>query len=163
MERMPWLERLTEDQMNQLYVVDPHALDEMRDALGLYIETDECVCTTEACPPGCKQCMYCIANTALRTLEDGMFTPKFSPGEVVVTPGALEAFHNSGDRIVPYLLRHVRGDWGEVCAEDARENEFSLKHGLRLWSSYTLSDGTKIIVITEADRSSTCFLTPEEY
>ena len=88
---------------------------------------------------------------------------KFSPGQVVVTPGFLEAIHNTGDRIVPYLLRHVQGDWGELDAHDVRENEFSLQRGLRLLSAYRLSDNTKFWVITEADRSATTFLLPEEY
>ena len=61
------------------------------------------------------------------------------------------------------LARHLSGDWGEVCAEDAKENEFSLQHGFRLLSAYRLSDGTKIWIITEADRSATTFLLPEEY
>jgi hypothetical protein len=62
------------------------------------------------------------------------------------------------------VRRHASGDWGEVPREDARENERSLKHGWRLLSSYPLGeDGSKVWVITEADRSSTCLLLPEEY
>jgi hypothetical protein len=56
-----------------------------------------------------------------------------------------------------------RGDWGDLHAADRAENEHSLKHGFRLLSAYTLRDGTRIWVITEADRSSTCILLPEEY
>ena len=48
-------------------------------------------------------------------------------------------------------------------AEDAQENELSLKHGWRLVSAYTLKSGIKVWVITESDRSSTCILVPEEY
>jgi hypothetical protein len=54
-------------------------------------------------------------------------------------------------------------DWGEVDAHDKAENEYSLQHGFRLLSTYRLADGTKIWVITEADRSSTTILLPEEY
>jgi hypothetical protein len=60
---------------------------------------------------------------------------KFSPGTVVTTPGCLEAFHRTGDRIIPLLVRHLRGDWGEVDTHDRQENEFSLKNGLRLLSA----------------------------
>jgi hypothetical protein len=62
-----------------------------------------------------------------------------------------------------YVVRHVAGDWGEVDAHDSRENELSLKEGFRLMSVYTLPNGVEIWVITEADRSSTCLLLPEEY
>lgn len=88
---------------------------------------------------------------------------KFRLGMVVITPGALMAFHSSMDRLVPFLIRHVSGDWGEVDAEDRRVNEESLRTGRRLLSAYTLSDGTKIWLITEADRQSTTVLLPEEY
>ncbi len=88
---------------------------------------------------------------------------KFSLGQVVVTPGFLEAMHNTGDKIVPYLLRHVQGDWGELDEHDRKENERSLRNGFRLLSAYRLSDDTKFWVITEADRSATTFLLPEEY
>lgn len=88
---------------------------------------------------------------------------RFNPGQVVATPGAHAAFKASGESLFDYLTRHLSGDWGDVDAEDARENELSLKHGWRLLSAYTLKSVTKIWVITEADRSSTCLLLPEEY
>jgi hypothetical protein len=61
------------------------------------------------------------------------------------------------------LRRHARGDWGEVCAEDKAENELSLKEGFRLLSSYSDRNGTKFWIITEADRSATTVLLPEDY
>lgn len=89
---------------------------------------------------------------------------RFNPGQVVATPGALAALEASGDSLLSYLQRHLSGDWGDVAPEDARdENELSLKNDWRLLSAYTLKSGTKIWVITEADRSSTCLLLPEEY
>ena len=62
-----------------------------------------------------------------------------------------------------FLARHVRGDWGEVPPEDIEENEFSLKNGFRLLSAYRTNAGDRIWIITEANRSSTCVLLPEEY
>jgi hypothetical protein len=62
-----------------------------------------------------------------------------------------------------YLVRHIAGDWGDVDAHDRRENELSLVHGFRLLSAYTLNSGTKIWIITEADRSVTTVLLPKEY
>lgn len=78
-------------------------------------------------------------------------------------PGALAALQESGEEATPYLRRHNGGDWGELDGQDRRENQASLQHGFRLLSSYTLRSGTKIWIITEADRSSTTILLPEEY
>jgi hypothetical protein len=88
---------------------------------------------------------------------------KFHPGHIVATPGALDALSASGEDVLDYLERHLAGDWGDISPEDIRENELSLQHGWRLLSVYTLSDGTRIWIITEADRSSTCILLPSEY
>lgn len=89
--------------------------------------------------------------------------PLFNLGQVVATPGALEALQQAGDNAAQFLRRHVTGDWGQVSAEDAAENDFSVQNGYRILSVYRLSDGTKIWIITEADRSSTTILLPEEY
>ena len=59
--------------------------------------------------------------------------------------------------------RHIVGDWGECCEEDKQANEDALAQGERLLSVYRTSKDEKIWVITEADRSSTCVLLPEEY
>jgi len=88
---------------------------------------------------------------------------KFQPGRIVATPGALAALEASGDDPMAYLVRHIAGDWGDVDEDDRRENELSLQHGFRLLSAYTLNSGTKIWIITEADRSVTTVLLPEEY
>jgi hypothetical protein len=88
---------------------------------------------------------------------------RFSPGSVVATPGALEALRASGDDPLAYLVRHIAGDWGELDEHDRRENELSLEHGWRILSTYRLSNGGRIWIITEADRSVTTVLLPEEY
>ena len=87
----------------------------------------------------------------------------FRLGQVVATPGALEALEAAGQRPEEFLSRHVTGDWGEVPPEDAQENELSVKQGFRILSAYTLSTSVKIWIITEADRSATTLLLPEEY
>jgi len=92
-----------------------------------------------------------------------MRLPLFMPGFTVATPGALEAFVATNDNIADYLTRHLSGDWGDLGDEDKAENEYSLRHGQRLLSAYHLSDGTKIWIITEWDRSATTVLLPEEY
>jgi hypothetical protein len=92
-----------------------------------------------------------------------MPVPKFPLGQVVSTPGALKALNETGQSPMTFLDRHVSGDWGDLDAEDRQENELSLIEGCRILSAYHLADGTKIWIITEADRSSTCVLLPDEY
>ena len=81
----------------------------------------------------------------------------FPLGQVVATPGALSAFADAEEPC------HARSDWGEVCSEDAEANDEAREKGERLLSSYLLRDRTKVWIITEADRSSTCILLPEDY
>ena len=61
------------------------------------------------------------------------------------------------------LGRHMDGDWGEICQEDEGINEEALIVGNRVMSVYSHVDNTKVWVITEADRSATTVLFPEEY
>jgi hypothetical protein len=88
---------------------------------------------------------------------------RFPIGQLVATPGALEAFRRAGDSPFIYLRRHLHGDWGDLDAGDKAANNQALVDGIRLLSAYHLRDGTKIWLITEADRSATTFLLPEEY
>ena len=92
-----------------------------------------------------------------------MSAARFSPGQLVATPGALAAFEASGESPLTFLQRHLAGDWGELDENDVRENELSLQHGWRILSSYRLRTGVKFWVLTEGDRSATTFLLPAEY
>jgi len=87
----------------------------------------------------------------------------FSLGRTVATPGALKALEHAGETPLPYLARHAAGDWGELDEDDKAENESAVDDGLRILSAYRLADHTRIWVITEADRSVTTILLPEEY
>ena len=89
--------------------------------------------------------------------------PKFLLAQIVATPGALAALAEAGHAPLEFISQHVAGDWGELDEQNRRENELSVKEGFRILSAYTLSDGTKIWIITEADRSATTILLPEEY
>lgn len=84
-------------------------------------------------------------------------------GQVVATPGALEALERYHSNVHSLLQRHSKGDWGDVCDEDASANDQALKHGGRVLSSYQLSPECKIWIITEWDGSTTTILLPEEY
>ncbi len=83
-------------------------------------------------------------------------------GRVLVTPGALETLGKGQGPPFDYLARHATGDWGELCAFDRHQNEVALRNGYRVLSSYSLG-GVRLWVITEADRSVTTILLPEEY
>jgi hypothetical protein len=97
--------------------------------------------------------------TTMTTLERGLF----SPGQVVSTPGALDAISKAEQRPNEFLSRHLNGDWGELCEEDKQANQEALEQGLRLLSAYRTADGTRIWIITECDRSATTLLLPSEY
>ncbi len=89
--------------------------------------------------------------------------PEFPLGRIVATPGALRALEETNQIPFEFLARHQAGDWGDLCEADKRENEFSIQNGLRILSAYRTRNNTKIWVITEADRSVTTLLLPEEY
>ncbi|RIJ09982.1 hypothetical protein DXT77_14665 [Pseudomonas sp. 91RF] len=89
--------------------------------------------------------------------------PMSELGALVITCGAdalmraeqLDPFH--------YFGRHMQGDWGDLCLEDCKLNEDALINGDRLMSVYNINAEQKIWIITEADRSVTTILLPEEY
>jgi hypothetical protein len=85
----------------------------------------------------------------------------FPLGRLLITPGALNLLTH--DETFRALDRHSRGDWGECCPHDAAENDFALDKYLRLFSVYRSEAGTKFWIITEADRSATTILLPDEY
>ena len=95
--------------------------------------------------------------------------PLFRLGQVLSTPGALEALEKAQQAPWEFLSRHVQGDWGVVGKEDAEANHQALKDGSRLLSAYILKDGkTKIWIITEAEddngnRAATTLLLPADY
>jgi hypothetical protein len=92
-----------------------------------------------------------------------MAKPLFSLGALVSTPAALQALERTGEDARTFIRRHITGDWGDLPEADKQENDVSLDVPLRILSAYTLKDQTKIWIITEADRSSTCILLPDDY
>jgi hypothetical protein len=129
-----------------------------------------------------------IGTTSDATPAFSASTPCFALGELYYTPGAQDVLLRYHISPFELLTRHVSGDWGELCSEDAEANEEALTSGARLMSSYTLSspsgdsngdgdnavDGNantddrtlkpvKVWLITEADRSVTTLLLPDEY
>ena len=90
-----------------------------------------------------------------------MNAAKFRTGQIVSTPNALD--HLTQDDILSGLSRHITGDWGDLDADDRKENNQALERGTRLLSAYQAGNGVKFWIITEADRSVTTVLLPEDY
>jgi hypothetical protein len=89
--------------------------------------------------------------------------PAFELGQIVATPGALAALKKAGQQPGEFLTRHVNREWGDLDEDDRKENEYGLEHGFRLLSAYKTNAGDRLWIITEADRSVTTLLLPEEY
>ena len=86
---------------------------------------------------------------------------KFKAGRLVATRGVLESV--PADELVYAMQRHLHGDWGEVSSADWDANDAALKKKGRLHSAYFAENGQKFWIITEADRSATTVLLPDEY
>jgi hypothetical protein len=94
------------------------------------------------------------------TPGDGIVAGRFSLGQLVITRAA--AGRLTPEEIADGISRHARGDWGDLTKEDAAENELALREGFRLPSAYGRGD-RRYWIITEADRSATTVLLPEDY
>jgi hypothetical protein len=99
-------------------------------------------------------------SSSRRALQPAL--PLFRLGQIVATRGVLTHLEHHGIATDQYLKRHMCGDWGMVPPEDARANCLAVQHGTRILSTYDIG-GRRVWVITEADRSVTTLLFPEEY
>jgi len=102
-------------------------------------------------------------TTTADTTETTRSAARFPLGRTFITPAAQDAIREAGQLPLEFLLRHQSGDWGDLCDEDKRENEFSVTRALRILSKYHTAEGTPLYIITEADRSATTILLPTEY
>lgn len=91
-----------------------------------------------------------------------MKRPLFDLGRIVATPGALRLFEEKGADPLLFLSRHITGDWSEMSEDDQEANRHGVLEGSRVFSAYSVC-GVKVWIITEADRSATTFLLPDEY
>jgi hypothetical protein len=103
-----------------------------------------------------------INSTATTSVPEKRKSPLFALGAIVATPAVLEHFDKHAINAQEYLDRHIRGDWGDVPAEDADENQRSIERGFRVLSAYEIA-GERVWIITEADRSVSTLLFPREY
>ena len=90
-------------------------------------------------------------------------TTRFPLGRILATPGALRVMQEAGESPLRLLKRHAHGDWGDLHEDDQRANELAIRRGMRVLSAYVLTTDERVWVITEADRSATTILLPEEY
>ena len=86
---------------------------------------------------------------------------KFWPGNLYVTAAADRGLVR--EDVLAALERHQTSDWGDLCADDKELNEKALEDGGRLFSEYHDRKGVKFWIITEADRSATTVLLPDDY
>jgi len=87
----------------------------------------------------------------------------FKLGTVLLTPGARDALAESEESPWSFLVRHLAGDWGELSVADRRLNDQAIEDGSRILSAYCTAKNQKLWVITEADRTATTILLPDEY
>jgi len=88
---------------------------------------------------------------------------RFPTGTIIATQRAGDALVQAGIAGLQLVDRHVRGDWGDISPEGREENDRARRGAGRIISSYTLSTGVRLWVLTEGDRSATTILLPEEY
>ncbi len=91
---------------------------------------------------------------------DRVVGARFPLGRLVITANA--AARLTADEVADGIARHARGDWGDLAPEDAAENDLALREGRRLLSAYGRGD-RRFWIITEADRSVTTVLLPDDY
>jgi hypothetical protein len=87
----------------------------------------------------------------------------FPFGHVVTSPGALAALQDAGQSALEFLERHGAGDWGEVGDDQREHNDRGLQRGLRLHSIYRTRRDAEVWCITEAGRTVTLLVLPDEY
>ena len=87
----------------------------------------------------------------------------FPLGKRAITQRAMEVLQQFNISPEAYFARHQMGDWGDLEDEDRKSNEVAINLGERIFSAYTIPNGPNIWVITEADRSATTVLLPDEY
>lgn len=107
---------------------------------------------------------FTTTETPMLPSLDNLKRLKFHLGQTTATPGAIEALQEEGMNPWALLTRHATGDWGDLDDHDKQANEKAIAEGNRIFSAYVLPNTQeKLWVITEADRSSTTILLPDEY
>lgn len=106
--------------------------------------------------------MTATSRTATPNFALWQRPPLFNLGEIYATPGSMAFLQEQALTPHEFLHRHHTGDWGDLDPEDIEANRAALHYGSRLLSCYEIGN-QKLWIITEADRSITTVLLPEEY
>jgi len=138
---------------------DQETSRELGQALADWLERDGCW-PARCCRTVVRACLEQVLGRKLNVPLPKLPT-LFELGETVITANA-HAVLTSAD-VQAALDRHQRGDWGELEPADRVANERALINGSRILSAYISGHGVKFWLITEADRSSTTVLLPEDY
>jgi hypothetical protein len=112
-------------------------------------------------PPGGDGAPLCLNDAKPPSFARHRPAVSFPLGQTVITPNAAASVEH--DDVLAALRRHASGDWGELGAEDRAANDRALVEGTRLLSAYRSRSGIRFWIITEADRSVTTILLPEDY
>lgn len=91
-----------------------------------------------------------------------IISPRFTIGWMIVTPEALFALLEAQEDPKTFLYRHMKGDWGDIGPDGWADNEYALRHGEQLFSTYHTQHGRKLCVVTEASRYAATILVPHE-
>jgi hypothetical protein len=145
---------LDKQQEQMLYRYEKAASDE-RNAIIKHVDSFLSTCNQD------QKTFWLKFRRKLEKLNES--TILFPLGNVYMTPGAQEALEESNELPINFLKMHQTGNWGIVGKEDWQENDFSVKNGYRILSAYKTAQGVKLWLITEADRSATTILLPEDY
>jgi len=88
---------------------------------------------------------------------------RFPLGDLYITTGIVDLIERQGLDIVPLLIRHQMGDWGDMDSHDRAHMDHALLTGGRLLSEYRVAETDKVWIITESSRTETTVLLPDEY
>lgn len=86
--------------------------------------------------------------------------PAALAGEIIITPTVARLMVQGSLDPVPYLRRHLAGDWGELIEADRRDNENALLNGGEIFSSYATSPTQTLWIVSEWDLSVTTLMLP---
>ena len=114
--------------------------------------------------PESQAFLLAVATGQNHQIEALLPAPIFTLGQIVSTPAALEAMQEANIDPLSLLRRHITGDWGDLDKDSKHLNDLAAERGgSRIFSAYNIGQKQRIWIITEADRSSTCMLKPEDY
>lgn len=88
----------------------------------------------------------------------------FDPGPFYASAGALALERDGICSFSDLAGKHLEGDWGDIPEDYKKENAAAAERGWRVVSEHAVAlPVDRVLVVTEADRSGTTFITAEEW